>query len=541
MMKAKSTSFLAKAVGNKRIQAILVNERRLAYSIGRLIEPLGFVATKWQRPCSDPASTKSILARPDLLPGSIESGPMSDVQRRQSTSHSSTKTDVYSAWERFVRGDDDVSGVRPEVAVSWQRSRDQYRVDPFLSVVPAAVSQSAHPLDHDVAFTELGFRAAAIAHEVASTGGVVMVADANGRVMGTWGDKDTLALATESGLAPWFSWSEGAVGTNGMGTALESRHAITITQSEHWCQTFHDWSCGGIAVRDVVSKDPIAVLNISCWRSDLPACSRQWLEGAATHIQTSLRKRARDSGSELLAAYTCARAQSSQSLVAVDTAGTVVIADDKASIILGVPGNSPAINPAVRRAPQLPAFIQAARYATKQASADHEWTGSTQIFTPLDDEPSPIGIRPVFLYGSLIGHLISFGTFAGEQFPQHEAGPSLLGRPRRIVAIREEHRIVLLRTSEVAVAESDHDDVWLLTDDGRMRSAVPGLDKLDHELDDTGSFMRVHRQFVVNLNRIREVERREKGELTLVMDDPENTMVPVSRRNTRAVRRALGI
>lgn len=467
---------------------------------------------------------------------------MTDFHHAQPTSDRSARADVHSAWERFVQGDDDVSGVRPEVAVSWKRSRDQYHVDPFLSVVPAAVSQSQHHLDHDVVFAELGFRAAAIAHEVANAGGVVMVADANGRVLGTWGDKKTRAIATEGGLAPWFSWSEGAVGTNGMGTALESRHAITIRRSEHWCQNFHDWSCGGIAVRDVVSKEPIAVLNISCWRSDLPPSSRAWLEGAATRTQTSLRERARDSGSELLAAYTSARALSSESLVAVDTAGTVVIADDRASIILGVPSNSPAIDPAVRRAPQLPAFIQAARYATRRASSDPDWTGSTQIFTPLADEPSPIGIRPVFLYGSLIGHLISFSTFAGEQFPQHDAGRSLLGQPRRIAAVREEeNRMVLLQTSEVAVAESDRDDVWLLTDEGRLRAAVPGLDKLDNELADTGSFMRVHRQYVVNLSRIREIERRDKGELILVMDDPENTMVPVSRRNTRAVRRALGI
>lgn len=466
---------------------------------------------------------------------------MSGEQRLQSTSHSSSRTDVYSAWERFVQGDDDVSGVRPEDAVSWQRSRDQYRVDPFLSVVPAAVSQFAHAIDHDVVFAELGFRAAAIAHEVAIAGGVVMVADANGGVLGIWGDKNTRAIATDGGLAPWFSWSEGAVGTNGMGTALESRHAMMISQSEHWCRTFHDWSCGGIAVRDVVSKDPIAVLNISCWRSDLPASSRAWLEGAATHTQTSLRKRAGESGSELLAAYAHARAQSSEPLVAVDTAGAVVIADDRASVILGVPGNTPAIDPAVRWAPQLPAFIQAARYGTKQASSDQDWTGSTQIFTPFADDPSLIGIRPVFLYGHLIGHLISFGASAGEQFPQHEAGRSLLGGSCRIVAVRDENRMVLLRTSEVAVAESDHDDVWLLTDEGRLRAAISGLDKLDNELAGTSSFMRVHRQYVVNLDRIREVERRDKGELILVMDDHESTMVPVSRRNTRAVRRALGI
>ena len=46
---------------------------------------------------------------------------------------------------------------------------------------------------------------------------------------------------------------------------------------------------------------------------------------------------------------------------------------------------------------------------------------------------------------------------------------------------------------------------------------------------------------MVNLNRIREIERGLKGELFLIMDDRTNTMVPVSRRNAPAVRRALDI
>jgi hypothetical protein len=59
--------------------------------------------------------------------------------------------------------------------------------------------------------------------------------------------------------------------------------------------------------------------------------------------------------------------------------------------------------------------------------------------------------------------------------------------------------------------------------------------------DDIRGVRPEHRRYVVNLSRVREVERRDKGELVLVMDDHENTMVRVSRRNARAVRRALGI
>jgi len=467
---------------------------------------------------------------------------MPDEKRLQPISRESNKAEVYSAWERFVRGEDDVHGVRPEVAISWQRSRDQYHINPFLTEAPnAPVSQAASSLDQDVVFAELGFCAAVMANEVADAGGVVTIADASGRILTSWGDKYTRSVANAGGLAPWFTWSESAVGTNSMGTALEVQRAVMIRQTEHWAQAFHDWSCAAGTVRDVVSKEPLAVLNISCWRSELPLSTRQWLERSVTRAQNSLRWRARDSGAELLAIYTHARGRTKQPLVAVDTAGAVVIADDAASVILGVPSNTPAVDAVERWIPQLPPFIHAARYATARARSDQGWTGSTQIFTHLAEEPLSVEFHPVFLRGDLIGHLISFGSVAGEQFPQAETGGVLLGQPRRIVALREENRMVMLRTSEVTVAEADGTGVWLHTDEGKLLAAVSGLDKLDTDLAGTGSFLRVHRQYLVNLSRVREVERREKGELVLVMDDFKNTMVPVSRRNVRPVRDALSI
>src|SRR3954451_18753379 len=274
---------------------------------------------------------------------------------------------VLAAWERFVRGEDQVPGVRPEVAISWHRCREQYRVDPNLTKAPIAVADADHTPEHDVAFAELGFRAAAVAHEVGNVGGVVTVTDATGRILAEWGDQATVARATDSSLAPWFCWSESAAGTNGMGTALEAHGPVLIRGAEHWCQAFHNWVCAGNAVRDVVTREPIAVLNISCWRSQLPPAAGGWLANAVTGTQCSLKRRARDSGSELVAAYTLARARSNAALAAVDTAGKVVIADDTSSVLMGVPACTPAIDPTVRWKPGLPELIEAARYASRQA------------------------------------------------------------------------------------------------------------------------------------------------------------------------------
>jgi len=446
---------------------------------------------------------------------------------------------VLAAWERFVQGEDHVPGVRPLVAISWHRCREQYRVDPHLTRAPVAIAEFDRTPEHDVVFAELGFRAASVAHEVGDLGGAVTVTDATGRIVAEWGDQVTLARASDSNLAPWFCWSECAVGTNGMGTALEAYGPVPIRGAEHWCQAFHNWACAGIAVRDVVTKEPIAVLSICCWRNQLPASAESWLAHAVTMTQCLLKRRARDSGAELVAAYTQARARSSAALAAVDTAGKVVIADDMASVLLGVPACTPAVDPTLRWNPGVPEFITAARYAARQAAHNPDWVGSTQIFAHLAEEPTSISIRPVFSSGHLIGNLVSFGASDGAQLSQAEGSAHAVVQPRRLVAMRD-NRMVLLRLPEVSFAESQGNDVWLSTDQGRLRAASLSLDKLDGELADVG-FLRVHRRYVVNLSRIREIERGLKGELSLVMDDRTSEMVPVSRRNAPAVRRALDI
>jgi hypothetical protein len=457
---------------------------------------------------------------------------MSDVERYRA---------VTAARELFLAGDDRVRGVRPEVATSWYRCREQYHVDPSLSQAPSASAQdecsSEHTLEHEIVFAQLGGAAASIASEVESIGGVVAVTDGTGRILIVHGDKETLSRARDANMAPWSCWSEWATGTNGMGTALEAPGPVLISGPEHWCMGFHEWVCAGVAVRDAVTRDPVAVLDVSTWRANLPAQAAGWLSKAVTGARAILRQRAHDSGAELAAAFTQTRAQSGQDLAALDASGKVVIADEGASLLLGVPARVPALDPAVRWQPSLD-LGRLARHAIKQAHLDHGWVGSTQIVTELSGEPRRIALRPVFLADQPIGTLAVFGSEQGEPLERERPEPGL-SPPPRIVGVSGES-MVLLRRPEVHFAEADGNDVWLVTEEGRLQAAVRGIDKLEEELAG-GEFLRVHRRFLVNLSRVRAVDRGPRGELSLIMDGAERQAVPVSRRNVATVRRALGL
>ena len=101
--------------------------------------------------------------------------------------------------------------------------------------------------------------------------------------------------------------------------------------------------------------------------------------------------------------------------------------------------------------------------------------------------------------------------------------------------------LVMVPPREIRFAEVKGNDVWLTTDHGRVRARGRGLAQLERDLAGR-RFLRVHRSYVVNLDRVREIEPAFKGSLWLVMDaGPRREVVPVSRRRAAALRRALGV
>ncbi|MBO0730656.1 MAG: LytTR family transcriptional regulator DNA-binding domain-containing protein [Acidimicrobiaceae bacterium] len=453
-----------------------------------------------------------------------------------------------AAWERFVDGADSVQGVRPEILMSWYRCREEYGVNPRLEQAPVAAEASPHSIEHDVVFAELGGVAASAADEVGS-GCLVTVTDPDGRVLVSYGSPRVLGLAEDSNLAPWSTWSEWASGTNGMGTALKSHGPVIVAGPEHWCRAFHSWICAGIAIRNVVTDEPLATLGISCWKSWLPGTALSWLRKAVATTEATLRRRADHAGSLLAAAFADSRLAPSTPLAAVDLAGNVVLANTEAAVLLGTPADTPAYAPADRWTPRIPALTQLVGQAMGCARHDPHWTGATQLFVPFLGAPVPVAVHPVPLGTQLIGALLAFGSPDGELDGNlgSEIGSSdaTLGSidpnpvSRRVVALRQD-RWVLLEPAEIRYAEVDGNNVWLMSDQGRLQAATRGLDRLEHQLQDQG-FLRVHRRFLVNLNRIREIEQGFKGSLFLHTDTRTHESIPVARRHMPDVRRALGL
>ena len=92
---------------------------------------------------------------------------------------------------------------------------------------------------------------------------ILVVADAEGRVLWRSGAPKVLCSADRLGFVEGADWSEDSVGTNGIGTALATQHAVQIFSAEHFLRSHHPWTCAGAPIRDPRTGQVIGAVDIS--------------------------------------------------------------------------------------------------------------------------------------------------------------------------------------------------------------------------------------------------------------------------------------
>ncbi len=106
---------------------------------------------------------------------------------------------------------------------------------------------------------------------------------------------------------------------------------------------------------------------------------------------------------------------------------------------------------------------------------------------------------------------------------------------------------VLIRAQGRNFVVDTHDIVYATIDDGLITVVASGMEGVSNyrtieELQsnlDSDVFWRVHRSYLVNINRIREVIPWFKSSFQLRMDDKKQTEIPVSRVQTKRLRALL--
>jgi two-component system, LytTR family, response regulator LytT len=107
--------------------------------------------------------------------------------------------------------------------------------------------------------------------------------------------------------------------------------------------------------------------------------------------------------------------------------------------------------------------------------------------------------------------------------------------PRTKLLVRANNRNLIVDANDVIYATIDEGMITLVTTAFDGQSNYRTIEDLQANLD-RDTFWRVHRSFLVNINRIKEVVPWFKSSYQLRMDDRKHTEIPVSRVQTRRLR-----
>lgn len=118
------------------------------------------------------------------------------------------------------------------------------------------------------------------------------------------------------------------------------------------------------------------------------------------------------------------------------------------------------------------------------------------------------------------------------------AGISRSGPVRTKILVKNSGRSFIVDAADMVYATIDDGLITVVTTTMEGESNYRTIEELQSNLDPE-TFWRVHRSFLVNINRIREVIPWFKSSYQIRMDDRKQTEIPVSRVQTKRLRSLL--
>ncbi|TWP35597.1 sigma-54-dependent Fis family transcriptional regulator [Leekyejoonella antrihumi] len=190
--------------------------------------------------------------------------------------------------ELFLEGGlADDAPVRDEIRASWVRSR-------HLSVGAEHVQatyieradgqmllrDSARPVLQDVA------------HEIANEPVALLLTDPNGVVLDrVCGDRGLTQHLDRAQLSPGFTYAESSVGTNGIGTAIETRTPTLVTGGEHFVSDLCQFGCAGVPIMHPLTSALMGLLDLTSWAADTNPLLLGFARAVARRIRDRLVER----------------------------------------------------------------------------------------------------------------------------------------------------------------------------------------------------------------------------------------------------------
>ncbi|MFJ8792666.1 GAF domain-containing protein [Streptomyces sp. NPDC102462] len=177
---------------------------------------------------------------------------------------------IEQSWGRMLRGGVDPDhGFRPE-PLSADEVRCRREGSPLAQILPVLREGLLSAVD--------------TAHHI------MVVADADGRVLWREGSASVLRKADGIGFDLGADWREDVVGTNGVGTPAVVGRPVQVFGAEHFVRTHASWTCAGAPITDPRDGRPLGVVDVSGPLETMHPATLAWVASVAKLAEARLRE-----------------------------------------------------------------------------------------------------------------------------------------------------------------------------------------------------------------------------------------------------------
>jgi transcriptional regulator of acetoin/glycerol metabolism/DNA-binding CsgD family transcriptional regulator len=189
-----------------------------------------------------------------------------------------------SALETMLHGGDPPARVRDDIWSSWRRSASS-GLSPEQFTVPHTGDGDRDGLLVRAARPVLS----SLTDDLASTNVGVLLTGHDGDILDRWVPERSLGSRFDQvHLAPGFVYTEPAVGTNAIGTAIAARQPAFVRGSEHFADALTALACAAAPITDPRTGHVLGVIDLTCSERDGSALMLTLARRAAREVEERL-------------------------------------------------------------------------------------------------------------------------------------------------------------------------------------------------------------------------------------------------------------
>jgi transcriptional regulator of acetoin/glycerol metabolism len=249
---------------------------------------------------------------------------------------------IKEEWKRFISGTPedriDHSIISDAILSSWKRSRE-FKIDPYMKKICTVLEgeQLQNLLDEnaDLITTSEPF-INTLQRSIRDSQFACTLCDSQGYILKIVGDDDTIQRVKRGNFVVGALVSEDSCGPNGIGAALIHDRPIQVFATEHYCISFHKYTCSGAPIHGT-DGNIIGVLNMTGPYLEANPHTLGMVVAAAHAIENLLQVKKAFSECQIAENFQKTVISSiPEALIAVDPTGNINLLNKNAQKILGL-------------------------------------------------------------------------------------------------------------------------------------------------------------------------------------------------------------